>query len=43
MSAWASREVTTENPGTAALLAERLNTELIDHEDSNAESAGVAS
>ncbi len=32
-AAWGSREVTIENPDTATFLAERLNTELLDHED----------
>ncbi|WP_216902938.1 D-ribose pyranase [Nocardia alni] len=32
-AAWGSREVTAENPDTATFLTERLNTELLDHED----------
>ena len=32
-AAWGSRDVSTENPGTAQLLADRLNTELLDHEE----------
>ncbi len=32
-AAWGSRDVATENPDTATLLADRLNTELLDHEE----------
>jgi D-ribose pyranase len=39
-AAWGSRDVTAENPDTAALLADRLNIELIDHEEFKRRIAG---
>lgn len=39
-AAWGSRDVSTENPGTAQLLADRLNTELLDHEEFKRRIAG---
>jgi D-ribose pyranase len=39
-AAWGSRDVSTENPDTATLLAERVQAELIDHEEFKRRIAG---